>query len=100
MDALDRTPGWQQFCGRSTLIEAPMKRSTKRWFVAFGILIGTGTAAHMIASNIDTVDPECDRVTQIRKDISHKACVDLAERGLLNAKLEEAGITWSQVHLP
>jgi hypothetical protein len=76
-----------------------MKRSTRRWSIAIGIVLGFIVVGKMVHQSIDTVDPLCDRVSQIRKDISHEKCVRLAHRGLLSAVLQKDGITWSQLCL-
>ena len=76
-----------------------MKRSTRRWFVAVGIVLGFIVIGKMVHQSIDTVDPFCDRVSQIRKDISHEKCVYLARRGLITAVLQKSGVTWSQLYL-
>jgi hypothetical protein len=75
-----------------------MKRSTRLWLSAIGIVIGLIVLQRMISIELDTVDPVCDRVSQIRKDISHEACVKLARTGLLDATLKKDGISWFQVH--
>jgi len=75
-----------------------MKRSSRRWLIGIGVVVGLIVVQRMLASELDSVDRVCDRVSQVRKDIDHEACVRLAKAGLLNATLKKDGISWLEVH--
>ena len=77
-----------------------MQRSNRRWFIAIGLVIGLIVLSSMISSELKTTrtNQVCDRVSQIRKNISHETCVTLANTGLLNATLKKDGVSWLQVH--
>jgi hypothetical protein len=76
-----------------------MKRSSRRWFVAVAIVLGFIVVGKAIGSDMDTVDPLGHRVSQIRNEISQEKCVNLAQRGLLSAVLQKAGISLAKLYL-